>query len=406
MERFDRHEWNPGFYETAEEIETALESFGVKDKEISGINIIGIAQNMIPWSYTQRMRRTLAKVGVPYEDIDSGKYPVDTALLPREVTICEPVVVLFTDGSTFEVMAKEGKGLLMSINQISPHVIDGTNDHNFDAKNYFKCLNGNSIDHVQVIERVETNMSGHSSYQEIRRDKTFRFCLKRNGKNGPQGFFIQQSRSGWYQFGIANWSTMDNSSTVAFSEVKATAANNRQVEIVEGHDSGGYFWIMPVRPSEEARFGMEEYREEEISIDELDISAFLQFFLHKYFDDSFPYQKYCPYRESNHFEWNLEYNLYSYDTVDLMLQDIEECAELFEHEFENPYLDYLKHGYKWYNFAPGELNWLEKPNEKEAMNIIKDNIHIATDLYRRFAKRVRAMMENAPDYEYISFMGP
>ncbi len=38
--------------------------------------------------------------------------------------------------------------------------------------------------------------------------------------------------------------------------------------------------------------------------------------------------------------------------------------------------------------------------------IIRNNIYVATDFYRRFVWRIKAMMKNAPDYDLISFMGP
>ena len=180
----------------------------------------------------------------------------------------------------------------------------------------------------------------------------------------------------------------------------------RQIMIVEGHDSGSYFWIMPVKPSKEAFWGVEEYQKEEISIEEDDVFTFLYYFLNKYFDDSFPYEgirsEYC----GNRFEWNLEYNLYSYKTMHIMLQDIEECADLLEHEFDDSYLAGLKERYKWQDFDPADGNWSKRLSDKEAEAIIRKNIYIATDFYRRFVRRIRAMMENSPDYDFISFMGP
>ena len=124
------------------------------------------------------------------------------------------------------------------------------------------------------------------------------------------------------------------------------------------------------------------------------------------FDDTFPYEEIRPDYCGNQFEWNLEYNVYSYKTMRVMLQDIEECIDLLEHEFDDPCLDGVKERYKWHSFDPESDNWSKRPSDKEAEVIIRNNIHVATDFYRRFVWRIRAMMENSPEYDLISFMGP
>ena len=410
MEYFDWHKWHPGHYRTAAEMNVALDAFGVKGKEIVGVHVIGIAQNMVPWSYTNIMRNKLAEVGVSYDDIDSGKYPVDTTLIPHEVDICEPVVILFSDGTTLELKPQNAEGLLMSVNQISPSTIDGTNSQNFDSDRFFACLRGRCIDEIKTINRETTSFSGSASRPEYRHNMTFQFRLKGDRESGDFGFFLWQRWEGWFKFGV----TLQNffvdlgnkTASVPFSLVKSVASNRRQIMIVEGHDGGGFFWIMPVKRSKEARFGMEEYRKEEISIDESDISSFLYYFLKKYFDASFPYEEISSDHCGTHFEWNLEYNVYSYDTMELMLDDIAECAELLEQQFDDPYLTALKDYFKWYEFDPSENRWNKNPTPKEAESIIRKNIHIATDFYRRFVRRIEAMMDNAPDYSLISFMGP
>lgn len=410
MEHFDWHKWNPDFYKTPEEMDAALDSFGVKGKEIATVHVNGVAENMLPWSSTQIMRQTLAEAGVPYEDIDSGKYPVDTTLVPHEVEICEPVVIVFTDGTTFEFMPRNAEGLLMSVNQISPDTLDGTNNHNFDSDAFFSCLCGRAIRDIQTIKRNTISMGKSSAHPETRYNITFQFWLKGDRESGDFGFFVWQRWEGWFKFGVTlqnHFMELGNkTATVPFSLVKSVAGNTRQIMIVEGHDSSSYFWIMPVKPSKEARFGMEEYRKEEISIEEDDVFTFLYYFLNKYFDDTFPYEEIRPDYCGNRFEWNLEYNVYSYETMRIMLQDIEECIDLLEHEFDDPYLVGVKERFKWNYFDPDGDNWNKRPSDIEAETIIRNNIHVATDFYRRFVWRIRAMMESSPDYDLISFMGP
>ena len=56
-----------------------------------------------------------------------------------------------------------------------------------------------------------------------------------------------------------------------------------QITIVEGHDGSSYFWIMPVRIAlahEESEEGLFCRYEEEISIEEMDVSDYLSVAYH------------------------------------------------------------------------------------------------------------------------------
>ena len=47
-----------------------------------------------------------------------------------------------------------------------------------------------------------------------------------------------------------------------------------------------------------------------------------------------------------------------------------------------------------------------KTTEEERTDEIYQQTSIAIDFYRRIVPRLEAMMKNAPDYEFICFMGP
>ena len=410
MDYFDRGRWNPRFFSTPAEMESELDAFGIREKEIVGIHIIGMAQNMAYDEHPRIMRRTLAQVGVPYEDIDSGKYPVDTALVPFEVEICEPVVILFSDGTTLELMPKHGEGLLMSVNQIPPFVLDGTNNHNMDADAFFSCLQGRRIEKIRIIRQKTTDISRLSSLQESREITSFQFFLRSDSVFDSLGFLLQQGWEGWFKFCITNqniWHGLENEiATTPYSAVRNAANDLHQILIVEGHDSSSYFWIEPVKPSGEEQSGMDTLYPEQISIEEDDISRFLYYFLDKYFDDTIPYEQLTGEHRKPRFEWNLEYNLYTYETMDRMLQDIETCSVMLERQYDDPSLDELKENFEWFDFVFDDDKRNRKPSEAEADDIIRDNIGILTDFYRRFVRRIRIMMQRAPEYKWISFMGP
>ena len=401
---FDRHNWKAHTYKTSTDIDEAIKSFGIRGKIIKAVNVIGMAQNMEKWCYVQNMRHTLANVGVSYEAIDSGRYPyIDETLLPCEVEICEPVVIVFEDETTFEIMPCGSDGVKMSVNQIASDVIHGTNCSNFDSNLIFGRLIGRSIDRVQCLKKTIESQSGYSTHTEVRKSYTYQFKL-----TGEYGFFIRQSYEGWYYFGV----TMQNhfmelgnaTAKITYCEIKAAAYDKAQITIVEGHDSSSFFWIMPVKQverSDENWTGVDEYCEEEISIEEGDMDEFLYYFLEEYFDPDFPYT--CRDHCGNGFEWNLEYNIYTYDSIRKMLSDIKEHSDLLKRDYDNPKLEGLK---KYFHASSFLQDYYHIPNPPPDDEIIKDNIDVAISFYERFCRRMEAMMDHAPQYELISFMGP
>lgn len=404
-EYFDRYEWKPQLFQTPEELNAALEQFAVKDKKIKAIHTIGMAHNMQPWAYMQTMRTTLAGAGVSYADIDSGRYPnTDKTLLPCEVKLCEPVVFVFEDDSTLEIKPNGNGGLFMSANRILPSVKDGLNHSNVDSEVLFERVIGCSIREIRTTKThttTEYTSSGHG-YQ----DNTDNWKLS---MSGDYDLYFRHRWGGWYQFGMTSAHIECQEGKIRYAVIKKAANNYRQIPIVEGHDGGSCFWIMPVRhveASDDNWYGIEECCEQEISIEEDGIGEFLYFFLEKYFDPDYPYgearDQYC----GSGFEWNLEYNIYTYERIRKMLDDIERCAGLLESDFGHPALANLKKGFHPYTFDPDENRYQKRLTDEEKEHLIRDNIGLALDFYERFVWRMRKMMQAADDYELISFMGP
>ena len=404
-EYFDRYKWNPQLFRTPEELNAALEQFEVKDKKIKAIHTIGLAHNMQPWAYQQTMRTTLAGVGIPYEDIDSGRYSnIDKTLLPCEVVLCEPVVFVFEDDSTLEIKPDGKGGLLLASNQISPFVKDGLNHSNVDSEYLFGRAIGCSIREIWTTKthaQTEYTCSGHGDQDDTSK---WKFWM-----TGEYDLYFHHRWGGWYQFGITSDRIGCHDGKITYSVIKEAANRYMQIPIVEGHDGSSYFWIMPVRHiavSDDNWNGIEECREQEISIEEDDIGEFLYYFLDKYFDSNYPYgqsrDEYC----GSEFEWNLEYNIYTYEAMKRMLDEISTVSELLKTDFDNPVLADIKKRFHPFTFDPDENRYQKKLTDFEKEQLIRNNIHIDTDFYDRFVRRMRQMMENADNYELISFMGP
>ena len=408
---FEKHLWKPEVFETSKEIENFMEINHIYEKKIKKINTIGIAKNMSEYAIECAMGRTLANAGIPYEVIDSGEFKwIDSTLIPCEVIVCEPVVIVFEDNSTLEVMPCDGSKIMVSVNQIHYDVVDGTNHCNYNPDFIFKNIIVSSIRSVSGYIRKDSSIYGYTHNEQHRNSVTFKFW---QSLGYDYGLFFRQAWEGWFTVGLFvsnHFNGLDNiTATIPYSTLRKAANNKRQICIIEGHDGSSYFWIMPVRhcePSDEYTYGIEEYYHEEISIEEDDVLHFLYYFLKKYFDNDYDYGISRGEFAKNGFEWNLEYNIYTYDTMSKMLQDIDEKSYLLEHDFDNESILPIIENFNYHDFMPNPLDFITTYTKEEERQIIRDNISIATDFYFRFSKRIRSMMKNAPDYHLISFMGP
>ncbi len=178
---------------------------------------------------------------------------------------------------------------------------------------------------------------------------------------------------------------------------------SREIEIIKGHDDGSCFWIMPINNDINS-----ELLAEEISIEEEYVWHFLSCFLIKYYDKNLKQntdRKWC----SNEFEWNLEHNCYTYSAIRTMLDDIRKVIKLLQTDYDNPYLAPFKE-----RFCILYMLECNSPLHDKAMRVtdaernkmVRDNIQVVIDFYERFIVFMENILENAKDYNLISFMGP
>lgn len=404
--RFDWHQWNPVVCSTAEEIERFLEENKIYGKPIAKINVIGMAENMEKSMRIQRQRAVLAGVGIPYDAMDSGSFPyMEEVLLPCEVSVCEPVVLAFDDSTTLEMQMCRDGTVKMAVNQIPESIHDGINICNFNASMLFNPLSGCVLRGISLICRTTESKNGRSAYTETRKRWKLQFDAK-----GDCGCYLESRYDNWYHFGICEhhcytdfgWET----AKVPFKQVEKSSICKQQIPIVEGHDSSSYFWIMPVKAiskPQEWDIHVEEYRQEQISIEEDDVGSMLYYFLKQVYDPSLQE----PFRDMRlyglDFEWNLEYNVFTYDSIRKMLSVIREHIQLLQTDYDNPKLDELKDGFYPSQFDSEYYYYRECPSKEET---IRKNIYVALDFYERFCNRMESMMKYAPQFDLISFMGP
>ena len=188
-----------------------------------------------------------------------------------------------------------------------------------------------------------------------------------------------------------------------------------RIEIVDGHDSSSYFWIMPVRVIDfsdtDETDNVAEMKSNEISIEEGDVDLYLTPFLYKYFDGELEAnKKRVDYSEINDegceevsyiqgFEWYLTRNFFTFESVRRILGDIRETIEALTSGNENEYTIQLK---ERRNNSIHDWRYPDDPNRESTH---QEKI---IDFYRRFIYRMEYMITVGEEkgYNLISFMGP
>lgn len=175
------------------------------------------------------------------------------------------------------------------------------------------------------------------------------------------------------------------------------------LEIREGPYEEEYFWIMPVKllnaePNGDLR-KIQFFPKGQISIDVDYIICFLRVFVEKYLNKDLYFKVWGNHFEFEGFEWFGE-NIYSYSDMKKMLKEITETAKLLEKDYDNPILDQFKKDYNYHYLIYSHIPGLTEEGEN---NVIKKNIDVLTDFYRRFVKRIEMMMKQYPDCTHIAF---
>ena len=382
MERFDIHKWKPTECRNVEEIKAALRKFNAIGRKIVSLRTIGAAENFNQWSDEYELS----------DNAEDSEYKT----VPLRALLYEPVVFEFEDGNTLEIMSKGKSTLLIASNQIPHGITEGLNHPNYDSEWFFR-----KIKNAAFTGRVSGKIRNNKETFE------YDFCLSLDGK--PLDFHANVSCEAEYVNALFEFSLEKNDETDSYITVPVgeyiNAANYlRQVIMADAWMYlGGYFTIYPlnrVKPTEENYFGVIAFRKEMITINEMDVDDFLYSFLIRHFDEDYDYGEMRD-EHSDGFEYYSEFNLYTYGTVRKMIEDIKSYADMLENDLENPALDKLKD-----SIAHGGDDRQYPESKEEKLKAIKENVPVAIDFYRRLSARLEAMMDNAPDYEFICFMGP
>ncbi len=180
-----------------------------------------------------------------------------------------------------------------------------------------------------------------------------------------------------------------------------------EIQIKEGHDYSSYFWFRPVKVKLAEKVTEDNVTEldEEFSIEEGDVECFLAHFFYKHFDNELVYNK----RRYEYglgfiegFEWYLTYNFFTYEGIRALAEDINNVAELLKKDFDNPILADVKKSFSIFYMCPSDDKDYIEGNSAN----IRSHIDVVTDFYNHFTKRILQMLDNNPNTDIISVMGP
>lgn len=147
-----------------------------------------------------------------------------------------------------------------------------------------------------------------------------------------------------------------------------------------------------------------------ISIEEDDVSQYLTPFLYQHFDEELEENK--KRKDVSGFEWYLEHNFFTFDSMTQILKDIEDTVDALLSGRETEYTKKLK---VKRGTATCQLVYAQDLNEEEIAeynaNIPTEDdteVELIVDFYQRFLYRMEYMMKVGKEkgYNLISFIGP
>lgn len=217
---------------------------------------------------------------------------------------------------------------------------------------------------------------------------------------------FERDNTSIYSYSILDKLNNSNEESKESDAEEGCESEKFEIKIIEGHDYGSYFWFQPVSVEKKDPVLWEEIisSEDEISIEEGNIECFLEYFLRKYFDKELFYNRYRydDMEYTTEFEWYLTDNFYTYECMRKMLQEISKAADLLETDYGNEELKDIKKEFSiFYMCSCHHSDYIERKNEN-----IENHKDVVIDFYRRFVSRMSRMMEEHPETDLISVMGP
>lgn len=363
---FDFFEWSAPYYLTPEEVVEALDSLELTGKKIAGVHVIGFVRE-VGGIQSGAVYWKIREAGIDPGEKWWETYPhLDDVMVPWKVEACEPVQFVFDDGTTLEILPIGGGGARIGVNTVPAGLTEGLNHPNFDANCFFAEAIGKEFRSIEMKVEKKTkryinsySLENGCCSEECRSKYRIVFDLE-------YPYHIELVRKWESYYAIEMYGYGWKNDLVPYARVKASQKKVEQIFIANGMGGGGTFWINPIcgDPDEDKKqFSIVSYG---MSVDESYVAEYLSEFLFRHFDPSIQDDEWdASVNGQRVFDW-YGGNLYSFDSMRLILKEIAEAVSRLENE---------------------------------------DGDTVAVDFYKRFSKRMEAMMR-LPGRDTVSFAGP
>ena len=397
--RFDFYEWSATYYENSEEIFLALSESGIKEKTLMAINAIGACRSKEDLGGIE-LYHTISDAGIDLGELWLEKYEhLDKVLLPWNITLCEPIQFVFDDGTTLEILPFEDGGARIGVNTIPVGLVNGLNLGEVNATAFFKEFIGRKLSDIELkINYNETKYVNKFSIEKRDEWKSFRinYIIELTFEY-PYRLELTQGAESWYQVSAK---CENGRGKVPYKRLKDNIFSQEEIEIINGRDGGGTFWIKGVSDKNERSSNIPDLDRFGMSIDDSYVAEFLSAFLYKYFDPSV--QDRYEY-EDNDFDWN-GCNRYTFENMKHMVSDIRRAIYLIQEDYNNSELEEIKSYWSYYQYLNhGKVK--DELTPYEINELRKNRVHTAVDFYERFCSQMDNMLKISGN-DIILFMGP
>lgn len=201
-----------------------------------------------------------------------------------------------------------------------------------------------------------------------------------------------------------------------------------EIKIVDGHNNSSYFWIQPVRIVDYKNTNdinsVAEMNSAVISIEEDDVNQYLTPFLYKYFDNDLDanrlrFEYWGTDDDGNEdrvyiggFKWYLTHNFYTFDSINAIINDLNDTIDALSSGRDNEYIADLKvkRGSATRLLVSSKTMSDEEVDEYNRNRPTVDDTpaEMIIDFYKRLIYRLKYMLKVGEEngYNLISVMGP
>ncbi len=400
--RFDFFKWAAPICENPVELLTAAETFHFKGKIVKDIFAIGYAHD-VGGTDSGLPQGRLWQAGVDRKNTQgNADKGLDGVRLPCQADLFEPIQIVFTDGTTLELLPMGSGCGRISRNGVPAGLTCGINRSNLNTRELLgEELIGRECKglSVQVCKESETFYDleyGLNEKPPQRMRTKYRYQLKFS-----DGYSLELAvgeRFGGYRLRLCVYNALVQ---MPYSRIRAAKTKVEQIAMIPGSITGGSMRIVPAK----WKAGRHEqpnvlHGDWTLFIDDEECWDFLGTLLAQYYDRSVQIPDIYGCEAFDRYG----INYYRFDTMDQMLVQIRRIAKLLAEDYDAPELEQIKGRYSVYSFDSSALR--VRLSKEEQAALIKRNIHIAIDFYERFAERMESIMAHCPDCDIMVFSGP